>query len=121
MLVVDDDARVAQTIRWVLEDEGIAVATASDGRQALEVSREVQPRLVVLDHGLPDQDGTAVSAMLRARPDAGTLPILLVTADGRAAEKARATGAFAYLHKPFDASELVRLVRHGLGLGEEPG
>jgi CheY-like chemotaxis protein len=83
----------------------------------VDVSLTVQPRLDVLDHGLPDHDGTAVSAMLRAGPDAGALPILPFTADGRAAEKARAGGAFAYQHKPFDAA--VRLVGAGLGRGDQ--
>ena len=117
VLVVDDDPRILQTIRWALEDEGLAVTEASDARQALATVDAARPGMVVLDYGLPDQNGGVLAAALRSRlsqPERPAPLILLITADGRAAEKAQLAGAFAYLHKPFDVDELVRLVREGL-------
>ncbi len=110
VLVVDDDARIRQAVQWTLEDEGLTVLVAADGRQAEQRAAERTPAVVVLDMGLPDLDGASLAARLRQRCGA-ELPILLITADGRAREKAGLTGAYAYLSKPFQMDELVRLVR----------
>ena len=114
VLVVDDDPQIRQSLCWTLEDEGMVVEAAGDAAEALERAAARQPSLVILDMGLPGGTGTAVAAGLRKRY-AQEIPILLITADGRAAEKARAVGAFAYLHKPFDLNRLVELVRERLG------
>ena len=113
ILVVEDDLHVRQTIQWALEDEGLPVETASDGRQALEWATHQRPGLVILDMGLPIIDGFGVAAGLRATYG-DAVPILTVTADGRAAEKARRVGAVDFLHKPFEIDALISAVRRAL-------
>ena len=113
ILVVDDDADVRRTIQWALEDEGLVVETAADGRQALDRVARDCPSLVVLDISLPGVDGYDVAAGVRARYG-DTVPMMVITADGSAAEKARRVGAFAYLHKPFEIDDLVTAVQRGL-------
>ena len=113
ILVVEDDPQVRRTIQWTLEAEGFTVALAEDGRAALDWAQQRRPALLVLDIGLRLVDGYGVAAGVRAT-HGESVPILVVTADGRAAEKAERTGAFAYLNKPFDLDELVALVRRGL-------
>ena len=113
VLVVEDDALLRETITWALEDDGLEVDSAVDGRDALQRAAARAPRLVVLDMGLPGLDGFAVAEALRAR-FGGQLPILVVTADGRAQSKAERVGAYAFVHKPFDVSALVDQVRAGL-------
>src|SRR5579871_4591142 len=110
VLIVDDDPTMRQVMSWALEEEGLQVAAAGDGRAALETIGRERPALVVLDMGLPLVDGYGVATGLRAAYGAA-VPILLVTADGRAAEKARRVGARAYLHKPFELDDLVRAVQ----------
>lgn len=112
ILVVDDDTDMRQTMGELLREEGMAVETASDGREALERAQEQVPELVVLDITLPILDGFEVAARLRQQY--GPLPILAVTADGRAAAKAERVGAYAYLRKPFELDDLVALVKRGL-------
>jgi DNA-binding response OmpR family regulator len=113
ILVIDDDPNIRLTIQWALEEAGFVVDTAADGTEALEQGPWVRPALVVLDLRLPGVDGMNVAAQLRA--DHGeALPILLVTADDRAAAVARRIGAYAYLGKPFDLDDLVDTVRRGL-------
>jgi two-component system response regulator MprA len=114
ILVIEDDAQFRETLRSVLEDEGWPVETAGDGQQALDQSARLRPALVVLDWGLPDIDSQVVATSLRTM-HGGDIPILLITADGRPAEKARQMGAFAYLHKPFELDDLIEIVRRGLG------
>ena len=110
--VVDDDTDMRLSIRDVLAYEGLQVTTAADGRQAVELAAEQPPALVILDITLPGLDGYQVADRLRERY--ARLPILAITADGRAAQKARRVNAFAYLRKPFDLNELVELVKGAL-------
>lgn len=111
ILVVDDDPLVRQAICWALEDEGLPVEAAADGREALERAARHRPALVVLDVILPVMDGYEVAAELRARH--GEIPILAITASGGVAAKARRMGAFAYLSKPFEMDELLTTVLRG--------
>ena len=113
ILVIDDDPGLREIIQETLEDEGLVVDVAGDGLQALELAAQRRPELVILDWGLPLFDGDVVAARLRGMHGDG-LRLLIVTADGRAAEKARRAGAFAYLHKTFDVNVLMDTVRRGL-------
>jgi CheY-like chemotaxis protein len=113
VLVVDDDPIVRTLICRALEDEGLSVVAADNGMLALDQATRVRPRVVVLDVTLPVLGGDVVAARLRELL-AEDLRILVITADGRPAEKARALGAYAYLSKPFDVDELVGTVRRSL-------
>jgi DNA-binding response OmpR family regulator len=119
VLVVDDDAQVRQAIRWALEDEGLAVVTAADGREALGLAVERLPDLLVLDLTLPEMNGYEVARSLRAKHPQ-PIPILVITADGLASMKAGRVGAYAYLRKPFRVEDLLEAVRTGLTGGQLP-
>jgi DNA-binding response OmpR family regulator len=98
---------------WALEDDGLDVETAADGRRALELASARRPDLVVLDLTLPILTGDDVANGLRSIYGA-TVPILAITADGEAEQKARTAGAFGYLRKPFELDDLMAAVRRGL-------
>jgi DNA-binding response OmpR family regulator len=112
VLVVDDDPNMRYVITSILEDEGFTLSSAADGQVAIEMAERESPQLVVLDMSLPILGGREVAVRLRAIRGA-SLPILVITADGRAAEKAREIGAYAYLRKPFELTDLVATVRRG--------
>jgi DNA-binding response OmpR family regulator len=112
ILVVDDEPEIVQFIGTALEDEGFDVTTAGDGRRAVDLANEQAPDLIVLDAMLPRLDGQGVAAEVRRVH--GDIPILLITADGRAPEKAIAVGAFAYLSKPFELDTLLALIHRRL-------
>jgi CheY-like chemotaxis protein len=99
-------------IQWALEDEGLPVEVAVNGREALDVAARQQPALVVLDMVLPLLDGAGVASGLRDMYG-GDVPILLITADGRITEKARQVGAHDFLRKPFEIDDLVHAVHRG--------
>jgi|SRR5579859_582794 len=121
VLVVDDDPDMLRVIRDVLEDEGILVTTAADGGRAVAIAKasaeaSAEPRtpdLAVLDMNLPVLDGNRVAARLRDLLGE-RFPVLLITADGHAADKARRSAAYTYLRKPFDLGDLVTEVWRGL-------
>jgi two-component system, OmpR family, response regulator MprA len=110
ILVVDDDARLAASVRRALAYEGYRVETAADGPSALAAMRDRLPDLVVLDVMLPGMDGLEVCRRLRAGSDT---PILMLTA--KDAVDARVdgldSGADDYLVKPFAYEELLARVR----------
>lgn len=110
VLVVDDDASYRQLIRWALEDEGWAVETAADSQQALASAKGHLPSLAIMDVALMNGNGIVLAEDLR-RINGGPIPIITITADGHAEEKARQMGASSWLHKPFDIEALVAEVR----------
>jgi CheY-like chemotaxis protein len=113
VLVVDDDPDMRRAINELLVDQGLRVDLASDGREALDRARDAAPALVILDLTLPIVDGFTVADELRLR--FGVLPVLAISADGRAPQKARRVGAYAYLRKPFELDDLLATVARGLG------
>ena len=110
ILVVEDDPRLAATVRRVLDAEGYDVEVAPDGDEALRRARERGFDLAVLDILLPGIDGIAVCRRLRAT---SALPILLLTALSGTDERVRGldSGADDYLVKPFAYEELLARVR----------
>jgi|SRR5438309_6294578 len=112
VLVVDDDPHICQVIQWLLEDEGMSVVTAADGKEALDRAIQRPPALLILDVTLPTLDGYQLVDALRK---AGTVPpVLMITADGSAPAKAARLGAYAYCRKPFETTELLDAVHRGL-------
>jgi DNA-binding response OmpR family regulator len=118
ILVIDDDPQMRELIRAALTDEGLTVETAADGRQALQRAARRPPTLVVLVISLPGVAGYEVATRLRTAHGAA-LPILVITADGRPAQKAQQAGAYGYLTKPFDLDALLAAVQRGLTGGWE--
>jgi DNA-binding response OmpR family regulator len=114
VLVVDDDWRIRELVQLALEESGLSVRTAGDGVSAIALMLEERPAAIVLDLTLPGTDGFAVAEAVR-KVHGEDVPILVVTADGNAREKAGAIGAVGYLGKPFDIDELTRLVEQALG------
>ena len=110
ILVVDDDPKIVALVRTYLERERYPVVTAGDGRTALRLIDEENPRLVVLDLMIPELDGLAV---IRAARERGEVPILILSARGAVGDRilGLSEGADDYLPKPFSPAELVVRVR----------
>ncbi|HEY7727305.1 MAG TPA: response regulator transcription factor [Candidatus Eisenbacteria bacterium] len=110
ILVVEDDARIADLIVKNLEAAGYECHRASDGGHALADVARLHPALIVLDLGLAGLDGLEVARRLRRE---GDLPILMVTARGSESDKLLGleVGADDYVTKPFSTAELTARVR----------
>jgi len=110
VLVVEDDAEIADVLRRSLRQEGYEVKTSADGIDALDVASGFVPDLVVLDLGLPRLDGIEVCKRLRAE---GDVPILMLTARAEIEDRVDGldSGADDYLAKPFERQELLARIR----------
>jgi DNA-binding NarL/FixJ family response regulator len=113
ILIVDDDADFVEAVGGILERAGYSPTIANRGEEALRIVRTEQPRLVILDVGLPDLSGYEVCRQLKERFGDG-LPILFVS--GLRTESfdrvaGLLIGADDYLGKPFAADELLARVR----------
>jgi len=110
VLVVEDDAEIADVLRRSLRQEGYEVKTSADGIDALDIASGFVPDLVVLDLGLPRLDGIEVCKRLRAE---GDVPILMLTARAEIEDRVDGldSGADDYLAKPFERQELLARIR----------
>jgi DNA-binding response OmpR family regulator len=123
VLAVDDEEDILTIIRHNLEREGHRVLTAPNGDRALELVREEQPDVVVLDVMMPGTDGWGVLNLIKAeREELATIPVLMLTA--RAADEDRIRGgiegAIRYLTKPFSPRDLCSEVAAALEGEPEP-
>ena len=118
MLVVDDDEVIRQLIAVNLQLEGFDVATAVDGQDCLDRVVEVAPDVITLDVMMPRLDGWETAVQLRRSPDTAHIKVILITARAQEDDKAHGTqvGADAYLTKPFDPNEMIRVVRELAGV-----
>ena len=110
VLVVDDDAKIADLLRLYLERAGYRVLVAYDGLDALTVARQGRPDIILLDLMLPLMDGRDICRILRAESD---VPIIMLTARTTDEDKLAGLeiGADDYVTKPFNPREVVTRVR----------
>jgi two-component system KDP operon response regulator KdpE len=124
ILIVDDEPQIRRLLRASLPAHGYELVEAANGAEALKLFAKEKPDALILDLGLPDEDGFAIVAKIRA---SSLTPILVLSArsDVEGKVKALELGADDYVTKPFDMAELLaRLkaaLRHGLqATGEAP-
>ena len=117
VLVVDDDEVIRQLIAVNLQLEGFEVATAVDGQDCLDRGQDIAPDVITLDVMMPRLDGWETAVQLRKSPDTAHIKVVLITARAQEDDIARGTnvGADAYLTKPFDPGEMIRVVRQLAG------
>ena len=117
MLVVDDDEVIRRLIAVNLQLEGFEVETAVDGQDCLEKVTGIEPDVITLDVMMPRLDGWETAVQLRKAPHTAHIKVVLITARAQEADTPRGTnaGADAYLTKPFDPGEMIRVVRELAG------
>jgi two-component system cell cycle response regulator DivK len=126
ILVIDDDAEVLQLVDDLLTSARHSVLTASNGADGLSIAQTIRPDLILLDYHMPGMDGLAVLERLKADETTRRTPVVALTSS--TAEHANAlsrVGAVAFIPKPFEPTEFLRLVDELLkmtaGKGRRPG
>jgi CheY-like chemotaxis protein len=110
VLVVDDDLDIRLTLEELLKDEGFSVATASNGKDALERLQTTTPTLILLDLTMPVMSGAQFRGIQLQNPNLAAIPTVVMTADGQALEKSTQLKAQECLTKPIDLDHLFQLL-----------
>ena len=110
VLVIEDEAPIRRFLRVSLENEGLQMLEAATGQAGLSLAISEKPDVILLDLALPDMDGLEVISRIR---DWSAIPIIIVSARGRDADKVAGldAGADDYLTKPFSVAELMARIR----------
>ena len=113
ILVVDDEPDVLKVILIRLKKTGYEAFGGVDGREALDLARQIRPELIILDVYLPDMNGDAVAKILKEDKELKHIPIILISATAKSiAARAKECGADGYLVKPFESEELIGAVKN---------
>ncbi|ESW59836.1 MAG: chemotaxis protein CheY [Rhodobacter sp. CACIA14H1] len=117
VLLIEDEPNIAEAIRFLLGREGLTVSSMSDGTGAAEAVRAQKPDLVILDLMLPGCSGLDVVEAIRANPETGGTPVLMLTAKGagRDREAAERAGVDRFMTKPFSNADMLAQVRELVG------
>lgn len=116
ILIADDDEGIRALIETTLESPDCRILLAEDGETALELAHRELPDLVILDWMMPKLTGPEIAERLHCDPLTAQIPIVLLTGMSKEENRKRglATGALAYLIKPFSPLQLLAIVRQVL-------
>jgi DNA-binding response OmpR family regulator len=106
VLVVDDEQQVRELLGNFLEKEGYEVVLASNGEEAIELTRKESPQVILLDLKLPGIDGIETCRRLKMEDSTRFIPIIMITAYSDNKMEAIDAGADDFINKPFDLVEL---------------
>jgi DNA-binding response OmpR family regulator len=110
ILVVDDEPKITDVLKMYLEREGFQVASAANGKDAIDRAASYRPDLIILDLNLPDIDGLEVHRNVRRQSN---VPVIMLTGRGEEVDRVVGLelGADDYVTKPFSAREIVARVK----------
>ncbi len=113
ILIVDDEEDIIELIKYNLKNEGYSILTALTGEQAIKITKQFQPDLIVLDLMLPGIDGLEVTKYLKNNEQTRDIPIVMLTAKGEESDIVTGLelGANDYMSKPFSPKVLVARIR----------
>ena len=115
VVIAEDEAIIRMDLRETLEEEGyVVVGETGRGDKAVELVRDLQPDLVILDVKMPGIDGLEAAGIITAEKLCGVL-ILTAFSQREVIEQARDAGALAYLVKPFQKSDLIPAIEVAIG------
>lgn len=116
ILLVEDEEMLVNVLATVLEDEGYKVCKSTSAEEALNTVSAFKPDLIISDVRLPQKDGFAMLKEMRSDISISSVPFICLTAldDTQTQQRAKTLGAAAYMTKPFDVDDLVKLVRQVL-------
>lgn len=118
ILLIDDEKVNLFVLQSLLHKEGYTVYTALNGREGIELARQVQPNLILLDVVMPQEDGFEICRQLKHDPQTLAIPVIFITAlsDSKNKIKGLAVGGLDYISKPFEKEEVFMRVRNILRL-----
>ena len=116
VLIIDDDAAMAEVLSVRLARQGLDALSAVRGKTGLELARHERPAVILLDLVLPDDDGLRLCRELTDAPETWSIPVIVLTGLDRPdlLQRCRQAGARFFLRKPYDPNALLVLIQHAL-------
>ncbi|MCE1207577.1 MAG: response regulator, partial [Spirochaetia bacterium] len=114
ILIVEDSLTQAMRLRYILEKEDLMVDVATNGREALDILRNIPINIVISDVMMPEMNGYELCKAMRADPKLSSIPVMLVTtlSDPTDVIRALEAGADNFLIKPYDESTLISRIKY---------
>ena len=112
ILIIDDDALLRRTIRFVLEDRGYQVFEASNGSEGFDIASGVVPDIVLLDIRMAEMNGFSTLQAIKGDPLLRHIPIVMMTGmpNDLSRKRSKQAGAEYFLAKPFSVNHLIDLI-----------
>jgi putative two-component system response regulator len=116
ILIVEDDASIAEVLSVRLKRQGFETTIALNGRDALAAATTDFPDLILMDLRLPDIDGLTICDQLGDSPDTAVIPVIVLSGMERPdiIRRSRAAGCQFFVRKPYDPNALLILIQHAL-------
>ncbi|MEI4263191.1 response regulator transcription factor [Roseovarius sp. D0-M9] len=113
VLLIEDEPNIIEAISFILSRDGWQVRSHTGGAGAMDAVRERRADLIILDVMLPHRSGFEILADIRADPELGATPVLMLTARGQRKDRemAERAGASRFMTKPFSNTEMLEAVR----------
>ena len=110
VLIVDDEPHMLRVTELSLRKGGYTILIGRNGREAVDLARNEQPSLIVMDVSMPELDGLAALRQLKDSPATAGIPVIMLTARGHllTRDEAESSGAALFLTKPFSPTQLLR-------------
>lgn len=120
ILLIDDDSIFRMTLSRRLRHQGYEVSTAADGKEGIEMAKQLRPALILCDWAMPESNGLKVCRAIKSDPDLSTIFFILLTAYGETSNRIQGfdTGADGFLSKPLNFHELNAYIRAGLRINQ---
>lgn len=109
--MVDDDPGILEVVEIILNDGGFETMILNDALKAEEAIRSFKPDLVMLDIWMPKISGEDLCRRIKANPETGGMPVILLSASNRTEKISLECGADSYLPKPFDIEDLIGKIK----------
>ncbi len=114
ILVIDDDQPILEIVQTILTNDGYDVETISDWPEVYEKIKSYKPDLVILDIFISGSDGRVICKELKKSKTTANIPVILFSATNRLESYTKDSNAQGYLKKPFEATDLLEIVRENL-------
>jgi CheY-like chemotaxis protein len=114
ILILDDDADILELCSIILQAKGYTTITATDCRNVIDKVMDAKPDVILIDNWIPDTGGIEATQFIKANPETQHIPVIFFSASNNVEAFATQAGADFSLQKPFDISELERLMEKAL-------
>ena len=115
ILILEDDTHIVDYLSDLFQENGYEIIIASDGKEGLAKVKEEKPDLITLDVQMPERWGTIFKRILNKKEEFKDIPVIVISGIEKSEVLEKSKSVVAYLSKPFDRDELMKIVKNTIG------